>query len=67
MDERITKIFTDTPEVAKQFYRASRSEYMNKISSGGIRIPITLNNLVFAVNIYFVQDKSLLKITRSMY
>jgi ppGpp synthetase/RelA/SpoT-type nucleotidyltranferase len=63
IDERIVEILTNNPEVAKDIFRVERSELMNKIFIDGIRVPLTLSNMVFILNAYFLHNSDIIGIT----
>jgi len=63
IDSRIISIMTENPELAKNLFRIDRNEFMNKILHDQIRIPLTLTNLVFILNAYFIKNELLIKIT----
>jgi ppGpp synthetase/RelA/SpoT-type nucleotidyltranferase len=63
IDARIVEILNQNLDLAKNLFRIERSDFMNRIFIDGIRIPMTLSNLVFVLNAYYVKNNDILKIT----
>jgi putative GTP pyrophosphokinase len=63
IDLQIVDILSHNPDVAKSLFRIDRSDFMNKLYVDGIRIPLTLSNLVFIVNAYFIKNNDIKEIT----
>lgn len=47
----------------KRLFRVERSELINRIFNDMIRVPLTMSNLVFIINIYFLYDSRLFELT----
>lgn len=61
-DIRINEILNDNKDIGKQILRLDRTKLIYKISSMEVSIPITLNNLVFLANIFFLNNPNILRI-----
>jgi len=63
LDSRIIEILNQNLDLARSLFRIERSVFMNKIFMDSIRIPLSITNLVFILNAYFLKNKELFKIT----
>lgn len=63
----IRKFFDANLNVAKDIYRIPRKALINKMSEKDFTLPLTVNNLVYFSNLFFINDEGLNKITPSMF
>jgi putative GTP pyrophosphokinase len=54
------------PDLVKELYKLEREDVVNYLFDSGIIVPITLENLIFIINLKFVKDSVLLKLTPSV-
>jgi putative GTP pyrophosphokinase len=57
LDVRIVEILNNDNNLAKELYKVDRNKFLQKIFTDGIRIPLTLTNLVHIVNAYCLHDE----------
>jgi ppGpp synthetase/RelA/SpoT-type nucleotidyltranferase len=62
LDSRIINILNDDKETAKDLYRIDRNDFMKKIFFDSLRIPLTLSNLIFLLNAYYLKKSRITKI-----
>ncbi|HBS82203.1 MAG TPA: hypothetical protein DEA72_03685, partial [Halomonas campaniensis] len=53
----------DDKEVAKKFYRVDRNELIDKMSEFGYRHPLSLDNIIYFMNIFFVNNENFRELT----
>jgi ppGpp synthetase/RelA/SpoT-type nucleotidyltranferase len=56
LDSRIIEILDMDKELSKELFKTDRSLILDKIFNDGIRIPLTLSNLIYIVNAYCLED-----------
>jgi len=56
-------LLDNDPEIAKTLYRIDRMDYLRRVIGTDIRIPLTLNNLVYLLNIFYLKSSSIDKMT----
>lgn len=56
LDEQVVLILDQDKSLSKEIYKLDRVKLLRKIFIDGIRIPITLTNLVFLINAYFLHN-----------
>lgn len=57
LDIRIIEILNNDYNLAKELYKVDRNKFLQKIFTDGIRIPLTLSNLIHIVNAYYLLDE----------
>lgn len=62
LDVRIAEVLNNDNNLAKELYKVDRNKFLQKIFTDGIRIPLTLTNLVHIVNAYCLHDERISKI-----
>lgn len=63
----IVDFLDDNVNVAKDIYRISRKDLLNKMSEKGFSLPLNLNTLVYFCNLFFTKDKILSDLTPSIF
>lgn len=63
LDQEISDILSNVPEVAKKFYRLDRALLMRCLNEHGYGYPVNLNNMVYFSNLFYVGNEEILKIT----
>ena len=56
LDNRIVEILNSDNKLAKEIYKVDRTLVLHNIFIDGIRIPLTLTNLIHIINAYCVND-----------
>jgi hypothetical protein len=62
LDSRIISILNDEKDTAKDLFRIDRNDFMKKIFIDSLRIPLTLSNLIFLLNAYYLKIDRITKI-----
>lgn len=57
LDSRIITILDNDINLAKELYKVDRNKFLQQLFIDGIRIPITLSNLIHIINAYYLHDK----------
>jgi len=57
LDTRIIDILNNDNNLAKELYKVDRNKFLQQIFIDGIRIPITLTNLIHIINAYCLHDE----------
>lgn len=63
----IINVLNNNPGVAKDIFRISRKDLLNKMSEKRFSLPINLNTLVYFCNLFFIKNEELIKITPNMF
>jgi putative GTP pyrophosphokinase len=63
LSEKIIEILNGNHVLAKQFFRIERKDFIKNLFNDKVRVPMTLTNLIFLVNIYFVKNKEIIELT----
>jgi len=56
LDYKIVEILDEDKTLSKELFKTDRSFILNKIFNDGIRIPLTLTNLIHIINAYCLHD-----------
>ncbi len=56
LDARIIEILGNDKDLSKELYKTDRSLILNRIFVDGLRVPLTLNNLMHIINAYCLKD-----------
>lgn len=64
--ERIIAYFDENPEVAKDFYRLDRQEFLLALSNLKRGVPLTMLNVVFLLNLWEIKDSKILEMTPAL-
>ncbi|MFM5858497.1 hypothetical protein ACET53_04285 [Aeromonas veronii] len=64
LSEELSKAIT-SEQLGKNIYRINRSDFLRKIFMSKINIPITMNNIVFLCNLFYINNKAILEKTPS--
>lgn len=62
LDSRIIHILNSDNNIAKDLYKIDRNDFMKKIFFDGLRIPITLSNLIYILNAYYLKIDQITKL-----
>jgi len=62
LDHRIVEILDKDKILSKELFKTDRSLILNRIFNDGIRIPLTLTNMVHIINAYCLQDSRFISI-----
>ncbi|WP_420577272.1 hypothetical protein [Ekhidna sp.] len=66
IEPALMKVINNSDDnLIKQILRVDRNEFLNQIFDDGVKFPITLSNLVYVINGYYIKDRALLNITPS--
>lgn len=57
LDSRIIEILNTDSNLAKELYKVDRNKFLKQIFIDGLRIPLTLSNLIHIVNAYYLHDE----------
>jgi putative GTP pyrophosphokinase len=61
--EEIVSLLNSDLDLAKSIFRIDRGDLLRKIITDGVRVPLSLSNLVFVINAYYIKDSRLKKLT----
>ena len=62
-EELLNMIKTSKGDLLKRIFRTDRTEFLNKIFDDGVKFPLTMSNLIFVLNGYYLKDPEIRKIT----
>lgn len=62
LDKRVIEILDNDKELSKELFKTDRSLIIDRIFNDGIRIPLTLTNLIYIINAYCLQDSRITSI-----
>lgn len=63
LDEKIIEVFSGKKNVAKEFYKLEREKLIKEMNSNTlIRIPKSMNNIVYVANELYINDEDISKI-----
>jgi len=62
LDYRVVEILDEDKILSKELFKIDRSLILNRIFIDGIRIPLTLTNLIHIINAYCLKDSRLISI-----
>lgn len=64
LGSKIIAVLNSKPETAKNLFRVDRQSLLQLLSDEGKRpLPLTMDNVVFVINKYYIRDDELLGIT----
>lgn len=66
MKDELNEIFNSDVNVAKQIIKLDREEVLKKISDSDLSLPVNINNLVFILNWFELNNKSITDVTPSI-
>lgn len=66
LNEEIKEVFDQDKETAKKFYRVDRQELLRLINEKNFDYPISLTNLVYFANLFFVKNQMIEDVTPSL-
>lgn len=67
LNDELINYLNENKEVAKSFFRLSRSEVVYAMALNGFSLPISLNSLVYFCNIFYIKDSYISSIVPEMY
>jgi len=50
-------------DLLKRIFRSDRKEFLNRVFDDGVRFPLTMSNVIFALNGYYLKNDEILRIT----
>jgi len=59
LDNRIISILNNDNDLAKELYKVDRNKFLQQIFTDGLRIPLTLSNLIYIINAYCLHDEKI--------
>ena len=59
LDIRIIDILNQDINLSKELYKVDRNIFLQQLFNDGIRIPLTLTNLIHIINAYFLHDEKI--------
>ena len=59
LKDEIKKVFNSNPSVAKTVFKLGRNKTIETLITLGISMPMTLNNLVYFINYFFLKDENI--------
>lgn len=60
LDKNIEKVINDNKDISKQLFKSvDREDLLKKMLNDRIRVPLTLSNLVFIINAYYLNSETL--------
>ena len=62
LDERVVEILRTDNKLSKEIFKTDRTLILTRIFNDGIRIPLTLTNLIHIINAYCIQDSRIINI-----
>lgn len=63
LDSKLIIILNQNLELSKTIYKIDRSDFLKKLFIDGVRIPLTLSNLIYVLNIYYLKNEDIKNIT----
>ena len=63
LDIRIIQLLNTDLNLAKELFKIDRNDFMKKLFSDGLRIPLSLSNLIFILNAYYLKSDQITEIT----
>lgn len=63
LDNKIVEILDKDKILSKELFKTDRSYILNRIFKDGIRIPLTLTNLIYIINAYYLLDSQIISIS----
>lgn len=63
LNDNIIEIIDSDNDLAKELFKIDRNEFIQKFINKKIRIPITLNNIFFVLNAFYLKRENIKKIT----
>lgn len=68
LSTEVLKEFNDNSDFGKKVFNVDRIKFLNTLSSSNVNIPLTLNNLVFLLNYFYVKNQKITSLTpESLY
>lgn len=62
LSAEVAGYLSQQPEVAKRIFRVDRTRFLRTIMNRSVSIPLTLDNVVHAANVFFFKDVGLIKL-----
>jgi len=63
INKELSEIIANSDVLMKQIFRTDRMEFLNQIFDDGIRFPLTMSNLIYVLNGYYLNNKEIKGIT----
>lgn len=64
LDVELGKLINEKNDIAKLLFRIDRADFLKYLASDGVgRIPLTINNIIYIINLKYLQNEEILSIT----
>lgn len=62
LSDPVRNYLSANPSLAKRLFRQSRAEFIKKLFSSGVELPITVENIIHMCNFWFIRDEDLFRL-----
>lgn len=63
MDSALMAVLNDDNDIARRVFRVERADVLNKVLSKKLDLPVTVDNLIYVANRYFIHSDKIAEIT----